>query len=324
MKTTVVNKRTRVRPMLLLLIAAGDALLVLACGSAVKDDQLVASGGPGRWPAAGGAPSPPAAVVRGFPTYPGASWSGDLVVQQADGQMIWLVGWTAPADEKSVQRFFMAALAHLDWDVATRNERQQISLRHRGEPPLRGYLRFGPPEFGERGTGVSLGLRDPETRHLDCAEAVAGLPIYPGAAVRECDLTHTPGHVNFSLFLATTEASSVVWRSYTKLLVAAGWHSSGTIAGAHLMSDATGRTARLILGPDIAGQLETGMMVSIDLPEGLPTILGGTPAPSAGNGSSAGGAQNAYPSTYFFGDGSLRPTRCCAAASTSTTNRREG
>ena len=182
--------------------------------------------------------------------------------------MIWLVGWTAPADEKSVQRFFRANLAQLDWDVVTHEDWHQISLRHRGEPALRGYLRFGTPEFGERGTGVSLGLRDPETRHLDCAEEVAGLPIYPGAAVRECDLTHTPGHVNFSLFLASSDASSFVSQRYTRLLVDAGWQSSGAIPGAQLMSDATGRTARLILGPDIAGQLATGMMVSIDLPEG--------------------------------------------------------
>ncbi len=218
--------------MLLLLIVAGDALLVLASmpslpihglaphatksveaphtltasGPPVQDHPLVAGGGAGRLPA--GAASAPVAVVRGFPTYPGASWNGDLAGQEADGQMIWLVGWTAPADEKSVRRFFMANLAHLDWDVVTRDDRHQISLRHRGEPRLRGYLRFGPPEFGERGTGVTLGLRDPDTRHLDCAEAVAGLPIYPGVAVRECDLTHTPGHVNFSLFLAT-------WRRYS-------------------------------------------------------------------------------------------------------------
>ncbi len=283
MRTTIVDKGARVQRMLLLLIVAGGALLVLACMLAlpihalaphatgsVKAPHTLTASGPrgGRLPA--GAASAPAAVVRGFPTYPGASWNGDLAGQEADGQMIWLVGWTAPADENSVQRFFMADLAHLDWDVVTGDDRHQISLRHRGEPPLRGYLRFGPPEFGERGTGVTLGLRDPGRRPLDCAEAVAGLPIYPGAAVRECDLTHTPGHVNFSLFLASPDASSFVWQRYTRLLVDAGWHGSGTVPGAQLMSDETGRTARLILGPDIAGQLETGMMVSIDLPEGIP------------------------------------------------------
>jgi hypothetical protein len=298
MRTTIVDKRARVRRVLLLLIVAGGALLVLvsmpalpihglaphatkslealpdtltASGPPVQDHPLVAGGGAGRLPAC--AASAPAAVVRGFPTYPGASWNGDLTGQEADGQTIWLIGWTAPADEKSVQRFFMATLAHLNWDVVTGDDRHQVSLRHRVAPPLRGYLRFGPPEFGERGTGVTLGLRDPDRRHLDCAEAVAGLPIYPGATVRECDLTHTPGHVNFSLFLASSDASSFVWQSYTRLLVDAGWHSSGAIPGAQLMSDATGRTARLILGPDIAEQLETGMMLSVDLPKGSLTEL---------------------------------------------------
>src|SRR5262249_8363891 len=199
MRTTVVDKRARLHRMMLLLLAGGDALLILPSGSAALDDQLVGSEGLGRLPAAVGAASPLAAVVRGFPTYPGASWNGDLVGKEADGQMIWLVGWTAHADERSVQRFFMGTLAHLDWDVATGNEGPQFRLGLRGDPPLRGFLRFGSPEFGERGTGVTLGLRDPITRHLDCAEAIAGLPIYPGAAVRECDLTHTPGHVNFSL-----------------------------------------------------------------------------------------------------------------------------
>ena len=90
--------------------------------------------------------------------------------------------------------------------------RHKVSLVHRREPPLRGFLKFGPPEFGERGTGVTLGLRDPYTRHLSCTEAVVGLPIYPGAAVRECDIIHTPGHVNFSLLLATSDASSFVWQ----------------------------------------------------------------------------------------------------------------
>ena len=102
MRTTVVDNRARVQRMLLLLIVAGDALFVLASvpavpihglalhatksaeaphtlpgsGAPVQDNALVASGGTGRLPA--GAASAPAAVVRGFPTYPGASWNGDL------------------------------------------------------------------------------------------------------------------------------------------------------------------------------------------------------------------------------------------------------
>lgn len=269
MRPAIIDKKAAVRCALLLLITSAGALFVLAdSGPAARHEQPVSGGGPGRSPATSDLVMTPAGVVSGFPTYPGASWDGDLVAQEADGHMVWLVSWTAPADEESVHRFFIASLSHLDWVVVgPSDERHQISLRHQGRPPLRGYLRFGPPEYGERGTGVTLGLRDPKTRRVDCAEAVAGVPMYPGATVRECDLTHTPGHVNFSLFLGISEAPSVVWPSYTRLLVDAGWHSGGAIAGAQLMSDAAGRTTRLILGPDIAGQLETGMMVSVDLPE---------------------------------------------------------
>lgn len=199
-----------------------------------------------------------AAVVRAFPVYPGATWDGETTSQEADGQLVWVRNWTAPAGEIELRRFFVSYLAQLNWHVVS-HDSHQLSLRYMGVTPLRGYLRFGSPEWGEKGIGVMLGLRDPRHRRPACDVAVPGLPVYPGAAVRECALTHIPGDLNFSLFLASPDKSSAVGEVYSRMLEDSRWHSS----------------TRLHLGPDIAGELATGMMVSVDLPEGALTDLPG-------------------------------------------------
>lgn len=78
-------------------------------------------------------------------------------------------------------------------------------------------------------------------------------------AVRECELTHVPGDLSFSLFLASPDESSAVGEVYSRMLEHSRWHG----------------LTRLVLGPDIAGELATGLMVSVDLPEGTLTDLPG-------------------------------------------------
>ena len=98
-----------------------------------------------------------AAVVRGFPTFPGATWDGDITSQYADGQLTWLVSWTAPAAEFQVRRFFMHTLAEFGWQASQGESSHELTLR-RTDLQVRGYLRFGEPELGEAGTGLTLGI----------------------------------------------------------------------------------------------------------------------------------------------------------------------
>lgn len=199
-----------------------------------------------------------AAVVRAFPVYPGATWDGETTSQEADGQLVWVRSWTAPAGEIELRRFFLRHLAQLKWQVVS-HDLHQFSLRYMGVTPLRGYLRFGSPEWGKKGVGMTLGLRDPRQRQPACEAAVPGLPVYPRAAVRECELTRVPGGLSFSLFMASSDEPSAVGEVYSRMLEHSRWHGS----------------TRLLLGPDIAGELATGLMVSIDLPEGALTDLPG-------------------------------------------------
>lgn len=69
----------------------------------------------------------------------------------------------------------------------------------------------------------------------------------------------SPGDLSFSLFLASPDESSAVGEVYSRMLEHSRWHG----------------LTRLVLGPDIAGELATGLMVSLDLPEGALTDLPG-------------------------------------------------
>src|SRR5215471_10361530 len=145
-----------------------------------------------------------AAAVRGFPTFPGATWDGDITTQEEDGQLTWLVSWTAPSPESAVRRFFMRTLGQVGWQFGSGSSAHELRLQ-REDSKLRGLLRFGQPEFGKSGTGVTLGIRDPRRRQNGCLKAVAWLPIYSGAEVRSCDLVHIPGARSLSVPAATAD-----------------------------------------------------------------------------------------------------------------------
>lgn len=101
-----------------------------------------------------------AAAVRGFPTIPGATWDGDITTQEGDGQLTWVVSWTVPSPESGVRLFLMRTVGQAGWQFSQGKSAHELTLR-RDDLKLRGYLRFGQPEFGEAGTGVTLGIRDP-------------------------------------------------------------------------------------------------------------------------------------------------------------------
>jgi len=142
--------------------------------------------------------------VRGFPSIPGATWDGDVTTQEGDGQLTWVVSWTAPSPESAVRRFFMRTLGQVGWQFGSGSSAHELRLQ-REDSKLRGLLRFGQPEFGKSGTGVTLGIRDPRQRQNGCLKAVAWLPIYSGAEVRSCDLVHIPGARSLSVPAATAD-----------------------------------------------------------------------------------------------------------------------
>jgi len=209
-----------------------------------------------------------AAVVRGFPSIPGATWDGDITTQEADGQVTWVVSWTAPSPESGVRPFFMRTVGQFGWQFGPGNSVHELRLR-RDDLQLRGYLRFGQPEFGKAGTGVTLGIRDPRRRKNGCLKALPWLPIYPGAEVRSCDLVHIPGARSLSVLAATTDDLELADQMLGRALLSAGWTREPPVVGVLVFRHMSGarETARVIWGPDPTGHLPTAFMLSIDLPE---------------------------------------------------------
>lgn len=226
---------------------------------------LVASGAPHNLPGRG--PSA-AAVVRGFPTFPGATWDGDITTQEADGQFTWVVSWTVPPAEFEVRHFFMRTLGGFGWQASRGESAHELRLR-RADLPVRGYLRFGQPELGEEGTGVTLGIRDPRPHKNSCLKALPWLPTYPGAEVRGCDLVHVPDTRSLSILAATRDDSTLADQILRRVLLADGWTSESPVLDVLVFRQQSGarETARVIWGPDPFGQLPTAFMLSIDLPE---------------------------------------------------------
>jgi hypothetical protein len=209
-----------------------------------------------------------AAAVRGFPTSPGAIWDGDITTQEGDGQLTWVVSWTAPSAESEVRQFFMRTVGQVGWQFSQGKGAHELRLR-RDDLKLRGYLRFGQPEFGEAGTGVTLGIRDPRPRKNGCLTALPWLPSYPGAEVRSCDLVHVPGSRSLSILAATRDDAVLADRTLGRALFSAGWTIEAPVMGVLVFRTNSGarETARVIWGPDPTGHLPTAFMLSIDLPE---------------------------------------------------------
>src|SRR5262249_42659481 len=99
---------------------------------------LLAACGAPRNPHASGLSA--AAVVRGFPTFPRATWDGDITTQEADGQLTWVVSWTAPSAESEVRRFFLRTVGGFGWLISGASSPDELTLRH-ADLQLRGYLR---------------------------------------------------------------------------------------------------------------------------------------------------------------------------------------
>ena len=216
----------------------------------------------------------PAAAVRGFPTFPGATWDGDITSQEEDGQVVWVVSWTAPSAESGVRQYFVRTLGQSGWQFGQGKSVHELTLR-RENLKLRGYLRFGQPEVGEKGTGVTLGIRDPRPRKNRCLEALPWLPRYPGAEVRGCDLVHVPGSRSLSILAATHDDVVLAALTLDHSLLATGWTSEPGILGVLVFQHQRGarETARVIWGPDPSGHLPTGFLLSIDLAETALTEL---------------------------------------------------
>jgi len=214
-----------------------------------------------------------ATAVRGFPTFPGAAWEGDITSQEADGQLIWIVSWTARSAESGVRAFYTSILGQSGWQFGAGKGPHELALWHEN-PKLRGYLRLRRREAGVAGTDVTLGVRDPRPRPLGCLKALPWLPIYPGAQVRGCDLVHIPGSRSISVLLATLDDFDVSQQNLNHAFQSAGWKSQPGIPDVLVFSH-TGpsNTARVIWGPDPDGLLPTGFMLSIDFPEGAPSEL---------------------------------------------------
>ena len=234
-------------------------------GSIVVIALLIACGAPHNHPEKS---ANAAAAVRGFPTFSGAIWDGDITTQESDGQMTWLVSWTAPSTDLEVRHFFIRTLGQFGWRFDPGNSAHELKLR-REDLKLRGYLRFGPPESGKGGTGVTLGIRDPRRRTNGCLKALPWLPSYPGADVRGCDLVHIPGTRSLSVLVATRDDMSVANQTLGRALLSVGWTSEPAIVGVLVFRHQSGEreTARVIWGPDPTGHLPTAFMISIDLPE---------------------------------------------------------
>jgi len=241
------------QPFRLLTALSAAVVLIAACGA--THARLVRGGDV-------------AAAVRGFPTFPGAVWEGDVTAQETDGQLIWIVSWTAPSEEATVSRFFASILGRSGWRFARGHTSHELALR-RNEPELRGYLRYGKAEFREAGTSVTLGVRDPRPREKGCLNALPWLPRYPGAEVRSCDLVHIPSSQSLSILMATSDDFGIAWQILGNAFISAGWTSGpGIPGGLEFRHEGGGReTARVIWGPDPNGPLPTGFMISIDLPK---------------------------------------------------------
>lgn len=226
---------------------------------------LVACGAPSTRAAwSGGA----AIAVRSFPTFPGAAWEGDITSQEADGQLVWIVSWTARSAESRVTDFYASTISQSGWRFGAGKSSHELALWH-GDPELRGYLRFRKREAGLAGMDVTLGVRDPRPRPLGCLQALPWLPIYPGAQVRGCDLVHVPGSRSLSLLLATDDGFEVAQQTLSHAFQSAGWSSEPGMLDVLVFSHSgLSNTARVIWGPDPEGLLLTGFMLSIDLPEG--------------------------------------------------------
>ncbi len=209
-----------------------------------------------------------AAAVRGFPTVPGATWDGDITTQEGDGQLTWVVSWTAPLAESKVRQFFVRTLGQVGWQFSQGKNAHELRLR-REDVKLRGYLRCGQPEYGEAGTGVTRGIRDPRPRKNGCLKALPWLPSYPGAEVRSCDLVHVPGARSLSVLAATRDDVVLADQTLGRALLSVGWTSEPAVMGVLVFRHQSGalETARGIWGPDPTGHLPTAFMLSVDLPE---------------------------------------------------------
>jgi len=234
-------------------IAILISALLVACGA--PSAHAVQSGGA-------------ATAARSFPVFPGAAWEGDITSQEADGQLIWIVSWTAPSAKSRVSHFYTSTLGQSGWQFRGGDSSHELAPWH-DNPRLRGYLRFRKRQTGLAGTEVTLGVRDPRPLPLGCLKALPWLPIYPGARVRSCDLVHIPGSRSLSVLLATRDDFEVSHQTLTHAFQSAGWTSEPGILDVLVFSQ-TGPTytARVIWGPDPDGLLSTGFMLSIDLPEG--------------------------------------------------------
>ena len=208
-----------------------------------------------------------AKAVRGLPTFPGATWEGDVTSQEADGQLIWVVSWTARSAESRVRHFYASTLGQSGWQFGA-GKSSELALWH-DDPKLRGYLRFRKRGAGLAGTDVTLGIRDPRPRPSGCLKALPWLPIYPGAQVRGCDLVHIPGSQSLSVLFATGDDFEVSQQTLSHAFQSAGWTRQPGILDLLVFSH-TGlsNTARVIWGPDPDGLLSTGFMLSIDLRDG--------------------------------------------------------
>jgi hypothetical protein len=157
-------------PLRLLTALLAAVVLIAACGA--PHARLVRGGDV-------------AAAVRGFPTFPVAVWEGDVTAQETDGQLIWIVSWTAPSEEATVSRFFASILGRSGWRFAPGHTSHELALR-RNEPELRGYLRYRKADFREAGTSVTLGVRGPRARKRlpQCTAVAAPLPGVRGPRLR--------------------------------------------------------------------------------------------------------------------------------------------
>ena len=178
------------------------------------------------------------------------------------------MSWTAPSPEFGVRRFFIRTLGLSGWQFGPGNSAHELRLR-REDIQLRGFLRFGQPDFGKPGTGVTLGIRDPRRRQNGCLKALPWLPIYPGAEVRSCDLVHVPGARLLSLLVATTDDVELADQTLGRALLSTGWTREPPVVGVLVFRHMSGarEPARVIWGPDPTGHLPTAFMISIDLPE---------------------------------------------------------
>src|SRR5262249_31156487 len=117
-----------------------------------------------------------------LPDLPRCELGGDITTQEADGQLTWVVSWTAPLAESEVRRFSMRTLGRFGWQVGQASSAHELRLR-REDLQLRGYLRFGQPEFGEAGGRGAARHPDPppaQQRRPEAHPPLASLPRADG------------------------------------------------------------------------------------------------------------------------------------------------